>query len=98
MSISHYKAKLKKKENNEVFYNFNPDFIDFGSLTGEFKINLETWEPEVTKFVEIPEISLFFEGRDSIYLNRRATFALSYKIKKHFDESGEILEDVLFIS
>ncbi len=91
MSIFHYKAELLKQNANCVFYKFYPDFIGSENVFGEFQIELKSWNLAIIDETEI-------EGQDSFYCNDRPVSALTYKIKKSFEEKGEFPSEVFHIA
>ena len=91
MSIFNYKARFIKQEGNEVFYDFYPEYICFEDVKGEFKINLKNWEFSIPSKTHI-------DDWDSTFCNERPTGALTYKIRKYFEENGEFPKEVFWIA
>ena len=82
MGVFHYKAEFIKRDKTYVFYRFYPEYIDFEGVFGEFQIRLENWKSTINSKTEI-------ENRNSYFSNDRPVSALTYKIKKHFEETDE---------
>lgn len=91
MSIFHYRANLIKRENNEGFYDFYPDYFSFENVKGEFKINSDSWKTDLISKVEV-------ENWNSQQCNDRPVAALAYKIRKHFEENNEFPKEVFHIA
>ena len=91
MSVFHYKANLIKREQSVVHFRFYPDYIDAESVFGEFKIDTENWTPVIILRTEI-------NNRETGLCNERPVGALAYKIKKYFEEKGELPLEIFYIA
>ncbi len=89
MSIFNYKAEFLKQEGSQVFYNFYPDYFGYENIKGEFKINLANWEILIISRTQVNDW-------DSSFCNERPTSALVHKIRKSFEEKGEVPKQVFW--
>ena len=91
MGFFHYKAEFIKQEKNYVFYRFYPDYFAYETIFGEFQIKLENWRTAIISEAEI-------NGLDTFHCNDRPVGALTYKIKKYFEENRGFPETAYHIS
>ncbi|MDQ3801685.1 MAG: hypothetical protein M3384_19855 [Acidobacteriota bacterium] len=84
MSIFNYEGIRNVSFEPEVVYRFYPDYIGEENLAGKFKLNLDDWKPVI-----IEPANLYDE---------RCAAALAYRIKKYFEENGELPERVFHIA
>lgn len=91
MGVFHYKANLLKQDETRVFYKFYPEFIDCEEVNGEFQIDLQSWKTTIILETQI-------DGRDKIFCNDRPVSALTYKIKKYFEENYDFPTEVFHTS
>ena len=91
MSRVHFKAEYIKQEGQEVFYKYCPDTIYERDVRGEFKFNLNEWQPIITLLAEP-------KGEEVYYTDEHCINALTYKIKKHFEENKKFPKEIFFIA
>ncbi|HEY8559473.1 MAG TPA: hypothetical protein VIL74_03645 [Pyrinomonadaceae bacterium] len=91
MSVFNYKAVFIRQEENEVFYSFYPEYICFENVTGEFRIDLESWKIYIISKANINDW-------DSAYCNERPAMALTYKIRKFFEDNNKFPMEVFHIA
>jgi len=91
MSRVHYRAEFLKRIEQEVFYKYCPDTIEQKGVWGEFKFNLENWQPIITLRAEPTGIIV-------VYVDEHCVHSLTSKIRKYFEEYNELPNDVLWIA
>lgn len=91
MTRLHHKAEFIKKEEKEIFYKYFPDTIYQKGIFGEFKFDMTTWNPSITVKAE-PKDEMVF------YIDERCVEALTYKIKKHYEEQENFPDEIYFVA
>ncbi len=91
MSIVHFKGEFLEQVGNEVFYKYCPDTIYETESRGKFKFSIDDWKP-IIAFVAKPK------GEEIYYTDEHCVNALTYKIRKHFEEHREFPKEVFFIA
>ena len=91
MSRLHFKGEFSEKIKNEIFYKYCPDTIYEKETRGKFKFNIDDWKPVIT-FVAEPT------GKEVYYTDEQCVNALTYKIRKHFEEYKEFQKEIFYIA
>lgn len=85
MSAFHYMAVKITESKNKIIYNFYPNYIEDLEIKGKFILDLRNWKPFIIESAN---------HRD----DERCINALTYKVKKFYDENDYLPEKVFHIA
>lgn len=85
MTISHFKAILIRQSNHHFWYQFFPDIINAGDLSGEFCYRADQEQVEITHPVEHTQAQIALAG-------------LTSKLKREIQKTGTAPEVITLIS
>jgi len=90
MTAFHYRAELKGCDDETAVYGFTPYDMMPGVTFGEFRLDLRKWTVEVTIAPQ--------QNGEPLGYSANCVPALVHKIKKAYQQSRELPNEVLFIA